>query len=350
MGKQWIALIPAYEPEDFLPALLKAVEEAGFEAVVVDDGSGAVYGDTFRLASGYATVLTHMTNQGKGQALKTGMRYIQEQFGEDCIVVTMDADGQHKVPDAVRVVKKSAALGRSLVIGSRAFTGKIPLRSRFGNGMTRFVYPLATGSRVTDTQTGLRAFHMDSLDYMLPIPGDRYEYEMTMLLQCPRDGIPIVEVPIETVYLNENKSSHFNALKDSARIYKDILKFCGSSLLSFLVDFLLFNLLAYLLRDRANGIVISNVIARVISATFNYVLNKRVVFQKKGDVGKTAVQYFALAVGILIANTAIVTLLYEHVVHVKWVAKLIAEVVLFVVNWCVQRFIIFKKTEEADGQ
>jgi putative flippase GtrA len=349
--KKCTVLIPAYEPEETMIALLKELRETtDWSVVIVDDGSGPDFAPLFETARQYALVTGYTENHGKGYALRRGMVYIKQYLPDTEIILTMDADGQHKVPDAVRVVKKSAALGRSLVIGSRAFTGKIPLRSRFGNGMTRFVYTLATGSRVTDTQTGLRAFHMDSLDYMLTIPGDRYEYEMTMLLQCPGDGIPIVEVPIETVYLNENKSSHFNALKDSARIYKDILKFCGSSLLSFLVDFLLFNLLAYLLRDRANGIVISNVIARVISATFNYVLNKRVVFQKKGDVGKTAVQYFALAVGILIANTAIVTLLYEHVVHVKWVAKLIAEVVLFVVNWCVQRFIIFKKTEEADGQ
>ncbi len=346
MEKRTTVLIPAYEPEETMIGLLQELrEKTDWNIVIVDDGSGPDFAPLFDKAREYAAVTGYLENHGKGYAMRRGMVYIKQYFPETDIIITMDADGQHKVADAMRVVKKSASLGRSLVIGSRAFTGKIPLRSRFGNRMTRLVYSLATGSKVTDTQTGLRAFHMDSLEYMLTIPGDRYEYEMTMLLQCPRDGIPIVEVPIETVYLNDNESSHFNPLKDSIRIYKDILKFCASSIASFVVDFVLFNLFTLILAALPQSVVISNIAARVISSVFNYVVNKRLVFQKKGDVAKTAVQYFLLAACILAANTLILSLLVEHVLPIKWLAKIIVEVVCFTASWFIQRFVIFKKTE-----
>ena len=345
MDKKVVALIPAYEPEDTMLALLGELrEKTDWQIVIVDDGSGADFAPLFEQARAFASVTGYSENHGKGYALRRGMAYIKEHFPETDIIITMDADGQHKVADAMQVVKKSAALGASLVIGSRAFTGKVPVRSRFGNRFTRFVYSLATGSRLTDTQTGLRAFHMDSLEYMLAIPGDRYEYEMTVLLQCPHDGIPIVEVPIETVYLDENKSSHFKALRDSFRIYKDILKFCASSILSFLVDFLLFNLFSRITGGLACSITVSNVTARVFSSIFNYTVNKRLVFRKEGQVGKTALQYFVLAACILAANTVLLNLLVRYVIGIKWVAKIIVELVLFIVNWLVQRFVIFKKT------
>ncbi len=346
MEKKTTVLIPAYEPEDTMIELLcELKEKTDWNIVIVDDGSGPDFAPLFDKARDLASVTGYTENHGKGYAMRRGMVYIKQYFPDTDIIITMDADGQHKVHDAMRVVKKSAALGRSLVIGSRAFTGKIPFRSRFGNGMTRFVYSLATGSKVTDTQTGLRAFHMDSLEYMLTIPGDRYEYEMTMLLQCPRDGIPIVEVPIETVYLNDNESSHFNPLKDSIRIYKDILKFCASSIASFVVDFVLFNLFTFITGGLAQSVVISNVAARVISSVFNYTVNKRLVFQKKGDVAKTALQYFLLAAAILAVNTVILSLIVKYILPIKWMAKVIVEVICFVASWFIQRFVIFKKAE-----
>ena len=346
MEKKVTVLIPAYEPEETMLALLRELRETtDWRIVVVDDGSGPDFAPLFESAREYAQVTGYTENHGKGYALRRGMVYIKQNLPDTDIILTMDADGQHKVPDARRVAEKSASLGRSLVIGSRAFTGRIPLRSRFGNGLTRFVYSLATGSKVTDTQTGLRAFHMDSLEYMLTIPGDRYEYEMTVLLQCPRDGIPIVEVPIETVYLNENQSSHFNVLRDSVRIYKDILKFSAASLISFLVDFCLFNLFSLFL-----GVIPSNILARVISCVVNYLLNKHFVFGHKGQVGRTALQYFTLAAVMLAVNTTIVNTLFTYVLHIKWLDKIIAEVLCFTVNWLVQRFIIFKKpAEEKDA-
>ena len=127
----------------------------------------------------------------------------------------------------------------SLILGARAFSGKVPLRSAFGNKLTRFLFKQQTGVVVRDTQTGLRAFTTNLLPFMLEVEGQRYEYEMNVLLAASK-SFPIVEVPIETVYINDNEGSHFRPIRDGLMIYKDMFKFALSSLSSFIVDYLVY--------------------------------------------------------------------------------------------------------------
>lgn len=141
-------------------------------------------------------------NQGKGQALKTTFAYIQQQNSYGT-VVTADADGQHKIWDIFRTANKASENPNKLILGVRAFTGKVPLRSYFGNSLTKALFKLQTGVGVTDTQTGLRAFTTNLIPFMLKIEGNRYEYEMNMLLEASKE-YQILEVPIETVYINDN--------------------------------------------------------------------------------------------------------------------------------------------------
>lgn len=220
-----VALIPAYEPGDELPPLAAALKAAGLFVVVVDDGSGARFDEVFRACEASADVIRYSQNGGKGHALKVGYRRILETAVAPYAVVTLDADGQHSVADAERTLAAAEAHPGELVLGSRKFDGRVPLRSRFGNGVTRLVFRLMTGVRVRDTQTGLRAFGSGQMDYMLKIAGERYEYEMNVLLSCARDRVTMREIDIQTIYIDNNASSHFNTLKDSARIYKTILNF-----------------------------------------------------------------------------------------------------------------------------
>jgi glycosyltransferase involved in cell wall biosynthesis len=247
----------------------------------------------------------HSGNKGKGRALKTGLAYIKENFPKDSVVVTLDADGQHTVKDAIRVCRHAAENPGCLLLGSRSFGGDVPARSRFGNSVTRFVYRLSTGTQVNDTQTGLRAFGFEMIPLMLGVEGERYEYEMNVLLECSRQNIPIKEVEIETIYLNNNSASHFNTLKDSFRVYREIIKFAASSFTGFVVDYGMYSLLVILTGGLGTSvsIPISNIIARITSASVNYSINKRYVFQNKDSVAKTATQYFVLAACILAGNT-----------------------------------------------
>jgi glycosyltransferase involved in cell wall biosynthesis len=220
-----IALIPAYQPDNKLIMLVDELMEKNFHIVVVDDGSGKDYNSVFRNITSKATLISYEQNKGKGYALKTGIKYIRDNYEKCGYIVTLDSDGQHKTEDAERMCKKSFDNKDCLIIGSRAFDGKVPFKSKFGNDLTRHIFSLKSGIKIYDTQTGLRAFSCKLARYLLETQGDRYEFEMNMLLKCAEMKIPIIEEWIETIYLDGNKGSHFNPLKDSYRIYKAIFNF-----------------------------------------------------------------------------------------------------------------------------
>ncbi len=222
--KDTVVLIPAYKPDQKLIDTLQKLDEKQFLLLVVDDGSGSDFDPIFIEAARYARVVRYAVNRGKGGALKQGIRCIRKCFPSVTYVITADADGQHK-PDDICKISNYLHENGGFVIGSRAFVGEVPLRSRFGNTVTRGVYRLVSGVKVQDTQTGLRGFERTLLDWLLTIPGNRYEYEMNVLMSAARDKIAIGEVPIETVYEGKNESSHFRPLHDSVKIYKEIFRF-----------------------------------------------------------------------------------------------------------------------------
>ncbi len=350
-NKAVAVLIPAYEPDEGLLRLLREIKDkTQYSVIVIDDGSSENKAFIFEKAKEYAVVLRHAQNQGKGKAIKTGLSYIQEHFAAYTAVVTMDADGQHKVDDAIRVCDAAIRNTDALIIGSRAFVGDVPARSKFGNTVTRGVYKLVTGTKLHDTQTGLRAFLASMIPFMLDIKGDRYEYEMNVLLECSRNKIPIEEIPIKTVYLQNNESSHFDTIKDSIRIYKDIIKFSLSSFAGFLIDFCIYSIMILITKgmDTGTSILLSNVVARTISSSANYYINRRFVFKNKESVLKTATKYFALVIGILFVNTVLLTYLVENILSNKVISKLFVEITMFIVSWLVQRFLIFKKAKERE--
>lgn len=287
---------------------------------------------------------------GKGQAIKTGLSYIQNHFPADCIIVTMDADGQHRAADAQKICQAAQDHPDTLVLGSRKLREHVPVRSRLGNTVTRFVYRISTGQRVWDTQTGLRAFSARLIPQLLSIPGERYEYEMNVLLTCSRIAIPILEEEIETIYIDGNASSHFDTVKDSWRVYKEILKFSAASLISFLVDYGLYSALTLCTSGLGNApsILISNIGARIVSASVNYTINRKLVFQSKANVVRSAVQYAALAAGILIGNTVVLSVLADYLGVNRYAAKLITELLCFLMSWLVQRKVIFRAGKNAE--
>lgn len=199
-------------------------------------------------------------------------------------------------------------------------------------------------------QTGLRAFSTGLIPQFLSIPGERYEYEMNVLLACSRIGIPILEEEIETIYIDGNAFSHFDTVKDSWRVYKEILKFSSASLISFLVDYGLYSLFTLLTSGLGNilSILISNTGARIMSASVNYTINRKLVFQSKAHVVRSAVQYAVLAVGILIGNTVVLSVLADYLGVNRYAAKLITELFFFLMSWLVQRKVIFRTGKNAE--
>ena len=333
-------LIPAYKPDDKLVALTdQLLTHDDLKLVVVDDGSGEAFRPVFEALDKRVTLISYPDNKGKGGALKTGIRYIMDHMPECERLVTADADGQHRYADIRRVLDKSEEMPGALVLGSRAFDGDVPLRSRFGNAMTRQVFAIASGVKVRDTQTGLRGFDRDGMRLFVDVPGDRYEYEINMLLTAARAEMPIYEVTIETVYLNDNESSHFNPLKDSLRIYACILKFACSSLICFGIDYVLFQLL----RTFIPLTWVSNLLARIVSASVNFSLNKKLVFKGNEKTLPAVLKYAALAVFIYLIDTAILALLYEKLGWSRYVVKIISGVLGYLISFPVQGRIVYSK-------
>ena len=367
MRNRYIALIPAYEPDEKMISLAAELSEKGMDIVIVDDGSGEAYREVFDQASQHAIVLTHPENRGKGAALKTGMKYIDRYMaytesamtargpvsvtGRDAVIVTVDADGQHLPEDVLRVAQIAEQRSGALVLGSRAFNENVPARSMFGNTVTRHVYSMATGVQVHDTQTGLRAFRRSMIPRLLGIEGERYEYEINMLLQLASEGVPIIEERIETVYEDGNKSSHFSTVKDSFRIYREILKFSASSLASFAIDYVMYAVLLAVTGAAGitHSLVISNIGARLVSASANYTMNRKMVFRSHTGFASSALQYALLAAFILAGNTIVLSMLVGTFGMNRMIAKIITEAVFFVISWTVQKYVIFFSEEsEAD--
>lgn len=329
-------LIPAYRPDEKLIGLLQQIKEKGYDILVVDDGSGPQFKDIFRRAEDYGKVISYEENKGKGHALKIGFSYLKDRIRRNDIVVTADADGQHTITDITNV-SDCVNGDRCMVLGCRTFEGKIPLRSRIGNILVRGLFALVTGRKVSDTQTGLRAFSEDLLEELCSINGNRYEYEMNMLLDFSGRNTSIVEVPIETIYEKGNPSSHFNPLKDSFIIMFQIIKYAMSSFASFLVDYTLFTLFTVL----GLGTALSNVTARIISGSVNFLLNRKLVFGSQKDIKKSFFQYALLAASVLILNTYILYILTSLIGMNVYLAKILTETFMFFVTYSVQKNHIF---------
>ena len=350
-----IILIPAYEPDQQLPALIRRIRNAepAVHVVVVDDGSGQAFRDVFDDVRGLGChVVAYARNRGKGFALKAGFGFIADNLpGHD--VVCADSDGQHTVTDIFRVAgavlaNRTAGRWQAMVLGNRSFTGNVPARSRVGNTATRLLFTLATGERIPDTQTGLRGYPAGMLPWLRSVRGERYEYELNLLLEAGNAGFSIQSVDIATVYLDHNSGSHFRPLADSARIYAPLLKFLASSFAAFLVDTVVFLLLTVAI----DSLLLAVIGARAVSSAVNFLVNRRLVFEhgRERPARTAGVRYFGLVAVLLAANFALVWAL-EALAVPALPAKILAEGVLLTVSFAVQKRLLFaaRSRPEAAG-
>lgn len=336
-----IVVIPAYNPDDKFLTLVEQLLESGFENIIcVNDGSAT--DDKFIEAMQLgAQVLTHSENRGKGAALKTAFLYLKEKEISGGQVVTVDADGQHSIKAITDCINAAPEWGNYILLGARKIkmTGeKVPLRSRIGNVMTRFVTKVFCGINVTDTQTGLRVFPITLLPFMIDIKGNRYEYEMNMLLRARDAGIQLIEIPIEIVYEEQNKSSHFRPILDSVIIYKVIIKYMLASGLSVILDYLAFIVLSYM----TDNIWISTYLARALSSVFNFIANKKVVFKSKGNTVRQMILYYMLVIVSATISAAGVYGFKQLFDGNYVISKVIVDTILFFLNYIIQREVIFR--------
>ena len=341
-------LIPAYQPDARLPRLILELHRAdpSSKIVVVDDGSGQKFSDIFEAsATAGAHVISYENNRGKGYALREGFTWIRDVAGDspEC-VVTADADGQHTLNDIFRVGRTCTDTGKS-VLGVREFVGHVPARSRIGNTATSALFWLATGWKLKDTQTGLRAFPVALLPALLEVQGDRYEYELRVLLHLAKFRHPVTQIPIETIYEAGNPTSHFRPLQDSARIWAPLLKFAASSGVATVIDYVL----VLVLNALTGALFFPVIAARLVSASVNFAMNRR-VFEASGvPLRRSALRYAALAVAVVAGSYTMLAVLTGIGIPL-WIAKIIADTTMYLVSYSAQSRYVFAPAQEQSAK
>ena len=342
-----VVLIPAYEPEKNFLKFLDELKKEFKNIVVVNDGSGKKYKDIFNeIKNKDIIVIENFINMGKGRALKNGINYILQNYNEDSVIVTADSDGQHLVNDIKLCEKKCLEKPERLILGSRNFNeDNVPIKSKFGNKLTSSMFKLFIGLNINDTQTGLRAFSCRNAKEFLKIEGERFEYETNVLIATKKLRIPIEEVKIATVYINENKSTHFNPLKDSLNIYKLFFKYIMSSLSSFIIDIVFFTLFYNILFGvfDKEAILISTIIARIISSLYNCFINSKIVFEQEKLRKNQFIKYYILVIIQMLVSAFSVYIIDNIINFNATVVKIIIDSIIFVVNFYVQREWVFKE-------
>ena len=347
-------ILPSLNPDEKLLKTVKGLIEVGFtDIVIINDGSDTEHTKNFPDTEEYpqCTVINHWINRGKGAGLKTAFAYVVKTRPECIGVVTVDGDGQHR-PEDVRACAMRMLEEDKVILGARNFNlPGIPARSVFGNKVTSLVYKFLCGMRITDTQTGLRAIPREHLETLMTVKGDRFEYETNMLLAFKDYDIPYGENSIDTVYIEENKTSHFNPLRDSLRIYKQIFGYAFSSLSATAIDLGAFAFFFWLLfpsaiENKELCTAVCSVMARVISSFCNYFINCRFVFAKKKGAKHTLLKYYTLAIGVMIISslsTAGMTLLLPEgaATGLITVVKAAIDTLLFLLTFTLQREWVF---------
>ncbi|MFI3173415.1 MAG: glycosyltransferase, partial [Eubacteriales bacterium] len=304
------------------------------------------------------TCVRHHVNEGKGRALKTAFHHVLNTYSKDEVVgvVTADADGQHGVEDTIHVAEELLK-SNSVVLGCRDFNqSNVPPNSRHGNKITTNVFGLLYGKRVSDTQTGLRGIPHDQLARLITLKGERFEYEINTLIDAVSSKQEIIECPIETIYYDSNRATHFNAVKDSLRIYSVIFKqfflFTCSGLTSFVVDIALFSFIILCFDLTTNSdvaIYISTIVARIISSIVNLTLNKNIVFktEKADKTNKNVIaKYYTLCVAQFLLSAFLVAKVYSMTIIFVSLVKIIIDTLLFLVSFQIQQRWVFKGGKE----
>jgi glycosyltransferase involved in cell wall biosynthesis len=348
-------VIPSYEPDERLIALLHDLDakEMG-PVIIVNDGSSEEYDPIFREVESIITkrggkYISYRPNRGKGRALKTAFSYISENMPDALGCVTADSDGQHTPECIDNIIENLKARPDNLILGVRQFEKKdIPWKSWFGNTLTIKVFSYVAGMKVNDTQSGLRGIPFRFMKELIDCKGERFEYEMQMLLECA-GRYDLTEVPIQTIYESkENHQTHFKPIRDSFRIYKILgkkfLKFIFSSLSSFVVDIILFYLFVLLFKDAypALYVTIATVSARVISAVYNYLINYKFVFKSKASRSTSLTKYALLAIIQMSLSAGIVSLIVFLIPNCwETLVKAIVDTILFLISYSVQQRFVF---------
>lgn len=337
-------VIPAYNPDEHLLNVIENIQRASSNKIfIINDGSNIesqhIF-NTLRENDTYNDVILieHAVNLGKGAALKTIFNHILVNYPEIKGVVTLDSDGQHAIDDCLHILKTLEETPDSFILGYRTFSKDIPLKSYIGNNISKFIYKLILGKSFKDTQTGLRGLSKSFMKECLLIKSNRFEFETEQLAIAVNNNINIIETPIKTIYIEDNKASSFRPLVDSFKIYFILFRYGLSSIITAIVDFIVFTIALSL----GGSILVSNMFARTASIGVQFTLLDKYVFHTKAKIFNFI--FFTLYVYImgLISSLTQISAIQNLGISIIG-AKILVEGILFFINFAFLRLYIFTK-------
>ncbi|MBI4598325.1 MAG: glycosyltransferase family 2 protein [Candidatus Omnitrophica bacterium] len=219
MKGKYCAVIPAFQAEKTIGRLVGNIKSGGLDVVVVDDGS---LDQTAAIASKEgAFVISHLRNQGKGAALRTGFEHARR-AGFDG-VVTLDSDGQHDPAEIARLIEAGEHQHAGMTIGNRMINGvAMPRSRRWTNQLMSTLISHAIRQRIPDSQCGFRFIRKELLE-SIPLRARRFDIETELVLGAAAARWKIISVPIRSIYKDE--ASYIRPLRDGIRFLWLILRF-----------------------------------------------------------------------------------------------------------------------------
>lgn len=312
--------------------------DANVCVVIINDGSPPSFDVIFSQIDKKAIVLKNAVNLGKGAALKNGINFILNNCSNLELIITLDCDGQHKIEDVLKLRDMFlTSKNIDLVMGVREFDDDIPFRSKFGNKLTRIIFKIMFGKSVQDTQTGLRAFTPYFAKIILKSVYNGYEFEMQMLIEACNRNIKILQVPIKTIYIDNNSQSHFNPIFDSLSIYFVLFRHIGNSIFTALIDYVVF-VIAFSL---GFGLLTCMISGRVVSGSFNFIVGKTFVFRTKRNLKFEIISYIFLTTILMFISMQGIKAISYYTGISEIIAKPICELTIFAISFLAQRFFIF---------
>ncbi len=336
-------MIPIYEPtEKVLPFLLQFKKGDFDDFLVVDDGSGEAFAERFKAIEEKTCfrVLSYPKNKGKGAAMKAGLKELLEKNPDLQGIVTADGDGQHCYEDVLKTRDEVNAHPKNLVLGIRDFE-KMPPKSKNGNRWSSLYFQVMTGTKLTDTQTGLRGIPSFLFDTFLLTYGSRYEFEMNFLMEVAK-SIELHTFPIKTIYENNNEGTHFRPFIDSMRIMRLPFLYIFIGTTSELVDLGIFTLLTMFAftGGSSTDIFLATAIARVTSAIYNFLGLRLFVFHSRANVGGNALRYLCLWGMSLMLSSGLTNFFKTMPGHLTFI-KFIVDGILGTLKFFINQLLVF---------
>lgn len=354
--KKVLIVIPALNPPQHFINYVDELIQNGIESILVlDDGSSLEHKWIFdQIARNQeCTVLQHALNLGKGRGIKNSINYFLnlENLSDYVGMIMVDSDGQHEINDVLKIRDAMMLNPNHLYFGSRNFDEKhVPWKSRIGNKFTTFLFKALYGEHIRDTQTGLRGIPKEIAHLFIDLKGERFQYEMNMLISAVINNVKVKEIDIKTVYFDDNSETHFRPIKDSLEImsliFANFFKYILSSLSSFIIDIILFYLMIIAIKDMDTNsrIILSTIIARIGSSIFNFAINKNIVFENKRKDPLILVRYFSLVLFQMLISASLVTIFYQLTGFQESFVKIVIDSLLFLVSYRIQKLYVFKES------